>query len=140
MEGGVQKAPTGLAVDRPERPSGAASRQQQPVRLGTSSRGGGAGAAGGLLGPPPSTAFRRVLPGSGNQQAQAAAAQAQARPLTQQGIGLEPATAGDSSGRQVLDRTYFINELCQKWQQVFNITGQMRVGADGGWQRAAPAW
>jgi intraflagellar transport protein 74 len=138
LAGGVSKAPTGLAIDRPERPS-TASRQQQPMqaatvqRMGTASTRGGAGAAsgGGVLGPPPGTAFRRVL-GGGAAGAQAQAAdQAQARPLTaQQGIGLQkPMTAG--SGRQVLDRTYFLNELRQKRQQVFNTISQMRVSAEG---------
>jgi hypothetical protein len=56
------------------------------------------------------------------------AGQAQARPLTQQGMGgLKPSTA--AAGRQVLDRTYFINELRQKRQQIMSVIGQMQVCA-----------
>jgi hypothetical protein len=58
------------------------------------------------------------------------ALQAQARPLTQQGVsGSKPMT--QAAGRQVLDRTYFINELRQKRQQIINITARMRVSSRG---------
>lgn len=125
LAGGVQKAPTGPAIERPERPSTASSRQQtsmQPPSTAQSSRPlGTASSRGGALGPP-GTAFRRVLQ-AGSQAQQAT--QAQARPLTQQGMGgLKPSTA---AGRQVLDRTYFINELRQKRQQIITVMGQMQV-------------
>jgi hypothetical protein len=41
--------------------------------------------------------------------------------------GLKPSTA--AAGRQVLDRTYFINELRQKRQQIMSVIGQMQVCA-----------
>lgn len=76
-----------------------------------------------MLGPP-GTAIRRVAQAGG--QAQQLAGQAQTRPLTQQGMGgLKPLTA--AVGRQVLDRTYFINELRQKRQQIMAVIGQMQV-------------
>jgi intraflagellar transport protein 74 len=57
------------------------------------------------------------------------ALQAQARPLTQQGMGgSKPMT--QAAGRQVLDRTYFINELRQKRQQIVNITARMQVSSE----------
>lgn len=85
--------------------------------IGTAnSRGGGA------LGPP-GTALRRVLQSGSQTQL---AGQAQARPLTQQGMGdMKPSTA--TAGRQVLDRTYFINELRQKRQQTMTVIRQMQV-------------
>lgn len=128
LAGGVQKAPTGLAVERPERPSTAARQQQQqgaPPGIAQSGRPLGiSGSHGGVLGPP-GTAIRRVTQAGGGQ-AQQIAGQAQARPLTQQGMGgLKPSTA--AAGRQVLDRTYFINELRQKRQQIMAVIRQMQV-------------
>lgn len=126
LAGGVQKAPTGLAVDRPDRPS-TASRQQQQGPPGTAQSGRStASGRGGALNPP-STAFRRVLQaGAAGALSQPAAGQAQARPLTQQGMGgLKPSTA--AGGRQVLDRAYFVNELRQKRQQTIAVIQQMQV-------------
>lgn len=126
LAGGVQKAPTGLAVEKPERPS-TASRQQGMGPPGTAQSGrpvSTANSYGGVLGPP-GTAMRRTLQ-AGVQTQQAG--QAQARPLTQQGMGgLKPSTA--AAGRQVLDRTYFINKLRQKRQQIMAVIGQMQVKA-----------
>jgi hypothetical protein len=45
---------------------------------------------------------------------------------SQQGMGgLKPSTA--AAGRQVLDRTYFVNELRQKRQQIMAVVQQMQV-------------
>jgi intraflagellar transport protein 74 len=128
LAGGVQKAPTGLSVEKPERPSTASRQQQQqggPPSTAQSSRSiGTASGRGGAL-KPPSTAFRRVLQaGPGALASQPAA---QARPMTsQQGMGgLKPSTA--AAGRQVLDRTYFVNELRQKRQQIMAVIQQMQV-------------
>lgn len=128
LAGGVQKAPTGLSVEKPERPSTASRQQQQqggPPSTAQSGRSiGTASGRGGALNPP-STAFRRVLQaGPGALASQPAA---QARPMTsQQGMGgLKPSTA--AAGRQVLDRTYFVNELRQKRQQIMAVVQQMQV-------------
>ncbi|KAF6253295.1 intraflagellar transport protein IFT-71/74 [Scenedesmus sp. NREL 46B-D3] len=129
VAGGVQKAPTGQGFV-PERPSSAA---RQPAAAGfmapatPSSSGpsmmGPVGMRGGTAqGGPPSTAYKRVTAAGAPMQQ---ALQAQARPLTQQGMGgSKPLT--QAAGRQVLDRTYFINELRQKRQQIINITARMR--------------
>lgn len=125
---GVQKAPTGVSVEKPERPSSAATRQQGMGPPGTAQSGrpvGTANSVGGVLGPP-GTAMRRTTLQAGAQAQHAG--QAQARPLTQQGMGgLKPSTA--AGGRQVLDRTYFINELRQKRQQIMSVIVQMQVCA-----------
>jgi hypothetical protein len=122
LAGGVQKAPTGLSIDKPDRPSTALTRQQGIMPPGTAQGRpiGTANSRGGALGPP-GTAMRRVL-----QSQTQLAGQAQARPLTQQGMGdMKPSTA--AAGRQVLDRTYFINELRQKRQQTMTVIRQMQV-------------
>lgn len=123
LAAGVAKAPTGLQIERPERPS-TASRQPAAGPPSTASGGRPPGTAmrGGIQ-PPPGTAYKRVTAaGAPVQQS----LQAQARPLTQQGMGgAKPMT--QATGRQVLDRTYFINELRQKRQQIINVNAQMRV-------------
>ena len=60
-----------------------------------------------------------------------AAPQVEARPLTQQGMGGLKHTA-QPSGRQVLDRSYFLSALRQKRQEVINVTFAMRVGICAG--------
>jgi len=63
----------------------------------------------------------------------------EARPLTQQGIGglVKPGTA--SSGRQVLDRNYFISQLRQKRQEIVNATHQLQQEVEELQQRQAAA-
>lgn len=124
---------SGGGMQAPERPgtgsSSASSSARQPASLppGTaSSRGISTPMRGG--GGPPGTAFRRVAAGASGsqQQQQQLLAQAQARPLTAQGMGgLKPSGVG--GGRQVLDRAYFLNELRHKRQEVVAATQQMRV-------------
>eukprot|EP00878_Enallax_costatus_P032201 GHUV01035326.1.p1 GENE.GHUV01035326.1~~GHUV01035326.1.p1 ORF type:complete len:168 (-),score=53.03 GHUV01035326.1:534-1037(-) len=123
LAAGVAKAPTGLQIERPDRP-GTASRQQTSGPPGTAMSGRPPGTAmRGAGQAPPGTAYKRVTAaGAPLQQA----LQAQARPMTQQGMsGAKPMT--QAGGRQVLDRTYFINELRQKRQQIINVNAQMRV-------------
>eukprot|EP00878_Enallax_costatus_P023413 GHUV01024904.1.p1 GENE.GHUV01024904.1~~GHUV01024904.1.p1 ORF type:complete len:190 (+),score=64.15 GHUV01024904.1:222-791(+) len=122
LAAGVAKAPTGLQIERPDRP-GTASRQQTSGPPGTAMSGRPPGTAmRGAGQAPPGTAYKRVTAaGAPLQQA----LQAQARPMTQQGMsGAKPMT--QAGGRQVLDRTYFINELRQKRQQIINVNAQMR--------------
>lgn len=122
LAAGVAKAPTGVQMERPERPS-TASRQPSagPPSTAASSRSLGSALRSNQA--PPSTAYKRVTAtGVSTQQS----VEAQVRPLTQQGMGgAGPAT--QATGRQVLDRTYFVNELKQKRQQIINVNAQMRV-------------
>ena len=103
---------------------------------GTASRGGG-----GAAGAPPGTAYKRLgtasgaRPGTGQQQAAAAAAaqragtavQVENRPITNHGVsGMKVAA---STGRQVLDKNYFMNELRQKRMEISQVTQGMKVRA-----------
>lgn len=99
---------------------------------GTAMRGpGGAG-------PPPSSAYKRT--GTANNQRPGTQSSANgpagvrtgttvtvdSRPITNHGLtGVKP--GGGGGGRQVLDKTYFVNELRQKRTEVANKTAEMRV-------------
>ena len=126
MAAGVSKAPTGGAVERPERPM-TSNRMTGPVPMTSAGRPIGTANKNTLQAP--GTAFKRV--GAAGGAAGRAAPQVEARPLTQQGMGgLKPAT--QASGRQVLDRSYFLSSLRQKRQEVLNVTHEMRVGYEHG--------
>nr|AAO92260.1 intraflagellar transport protein component IFT74/72 [Chlamydomonas reinhardtii] len=144
--GGLGKAPTGGAVQQPDRPMtgqrGAAPAGPMRAPAGASIIGagppgtamrGGPGPAGG----PPGTAYKRMgtasqRPGTGQQAAAAAAAaragqqlQVENRPITNHGVsGMKTAAAG--VGRQVLDKNYFMNELRQKRMEIAQVTSNMK--------------
>ncbi|MEW5313546.1 MAG: hypothetical protein WDW38_005106 [Sanguina aurantia] len=102
---------------------------------GTAMRGpGGAG-------PPPSSAYKRT--GTANNQRPGTQSSANgpagvrtgtsvtvdSRPITNHGLtGVKP--GGGGGGRQVLDKTYFVNELRQKRTEVANKTAEMRSELD----------
>lgn len=99
---------------------------------GTAMRGpGGAG-------PPPSSAYKRT--GTANNQRPGTQSSGtgpvgvrtgttvtvDSRPITNHGLtGVKP--GGGGGGRQVLDKTYFVNELRHKRTEVANKTAEMRV-------------
>jgi intraflagellar transport protein 74 len=120
---GVPKAPTGTAVERPERPM-TANRVTGTVPMTAAGRPPGTASRNALQAP--GTAFKRV--GAAGGAVGRAAPQVEARPLTQQGMGgLKPTT--QAAGRQVLDRSYFLSALRQRRQEILNVTHEMRVGA-----------
>lgn len=122
--GGVSKAPTGNPIAPPPRPS-------------TPSRGGFGTAfnvAAGRGGPPPTaqrlgTALGR--PGTGMRPGTASLNPnlqvGGERPVTQQGMaGLQGASHGP--GRQIFDKSYYMNLLRQKKQDVVVVNEEMQVG------------
>eukprot|EP00877_Chromochloris_zofingiensis_P002084 jgi/Chrzof1/11877/Cz06g13080.t1 len=132
---GMSKAPTGSAIEKPDRPS-TASRPSQFAAPATPSGSRPTGTAvRSSMQPPPGTAYKRVgvaAPGT----AASRALQVEARPLTQQGIsGMKPTT--QMTGRQVLDRSYFLSELRQKRQEIINITHNIKEELETAQQKQA---
>lgn len=97
-------------------------------------------ASGGSIGAPPGSAYKRLgtangRPGTGSQGGANGARLGTAvtvdnRPITNHGVsGMRQKNTGGGSGRQVLDKAYFIGELRQKRLEIITVTQSMKVGA-----------
>lgn len=147
--GGVSKAPTGNPIAPPPRPS-------TPGRVGTpstreafgppqtaSSRWSGPGLFGGAVGQPPhriGTASGR--PGTGMRPGTASLGRnlhVEERPVTQQGMaGMKGGRQGP--GRQILDKSYYMNMLRRKKQEIIEENESMRVRPSDEWVRFASSY
>lgn len=137
------KAPTGSGIPQPDRPmTGQRGGGGMPM-AGGGGRGGsiisgppGTAMRGAAAGAPPGTAYKRLgtaqgRPGTGQQGGAGgvrtgAPVQVENRPITNHGVqGGIKFNAG--SGRQVLDKNYFMNELRQKRLEIIQVTQGMQV-------------
>lgn len=128
--GGISKAPTGSAMPVPDRPSTGMRGAASP---GTAARPPSAQLRGGPAGPgaPPGTAYMRLSTAAqrppGTAMRTAAPVQVDNRPITQHGVSGVKGAGGAGGGRQVLDKTYFVNELRQKRIELNNIIASLKV-------------